>query len=518
MRKGFIMYFLDRYQDTGSFLLQQKVRLLVYFNLVLFGLMPPAIVVLNMIQDRAVISLMNIVLVSVLLVTVVSLILIRKGFYTAAATIVALCTSAGVVALAFNAHGFRNSDHISNFFYMSAIIVFAALFCRKSVLIGISIFFLASGIYSFIRIMPLLNDVHRQVAQGMVGDYTFATLLTAVLSYITVKIHETSNRYALDEAEKNRRQCETTDSLLRSVQDTAATLADSSERMSATSSSFSDNAQSQAASAEEITSTIEEISAGVESVADSVARQYSMVAKLLAGIRELSGIITEMSTRIRESAAHAAEISVQSASGERSLSAMSDGMKNIMQSSRDMNGIIGIINDIADQINLLSLNAAIEAARAGDAGRGFAVVADEISKLADRTASSIKDISTLIGMNEKEINTGISNASGVMGLMNDIVRGIEGISSRMGDILEYLRRQLQTNGDVEKDAEALRAVSDEIKTAAEEQKVAASEITRSISIINEIAQSNADGAGRIAEDARGLAEAAETLKGKVTAF
>jgi methyl-accepting chemotaxis protein len=88
----------------------------------------------------------------------------------------------------------------------------------------------------------------------------------------------------------------------------------------------------------------------------------------------------------------------------------------------------------------------------------------------------------------------------------------------MGDILEYLRRQLQTNGDVEKDAEALRAVSDEIKTAAEEQKVAASEITRSISIINEIAQSNADGAGRIAEDARGLAEAAETLKGKVTAF
>jgi methyl-accepting chemotaxis protein len=145
-------------------------------------------------------------------------------------------------------------------------------------------------------------------------------------------------------------------------------------------------------------------------------------------------------------------------------------------------------------------------------------VADEISKLADRTASSIKDISTLIGMNEKEINRGIADASNVMGLMNGIVSGIEGISSRMGDILNYLKQQVQTSGRVEKDAESLRAVSDEIKTAAEEQKVAASEITRSISIINEIAQSNADGAGQIAEGARELAVVAETMKGKVTSF
>jgi methyl-accepting chemotaxis protein len=518
MRKGLTGYFLQRYIETGSFLLQQKVRLLVYFNLVLFGLMPPAILALNMIQERGIFSLMNVVLILIVLVTVLSLALIRKGFYNGAANIVAICTSVGIVAMGFNAHSFRNADHISNFFYMSSIIVFAALFCRKAVVIGISAFFLASGVYSYIRVMPMLDEVYQKVAQGMVGDYIFAALLTAVLSYITVMIHETSNRYALDEAEKNRRQCETTDALLHSVQDIAATLAESSDRMSATSSSFSDNAQSQAASAEEITSTIEEISAGVENVAESVARQYAMVANLLSGIRDLSGIITVMSTRIRESADHASEISGQGASGERSLSAMSDGMKNIMQSSRDMNGIIGIINDIADQINLLSLNAAIEAARAGDAGRGFAVVADEISKLADRTASSIKEISTLIGMNEKEINRGIADASNVMGLMNGIVRGIEGISSRMSDILDYLKQQVQTSGRVEKDAESLRAVSDEIRTAAEEQKVAASEITRSISIINEIAQSNAEGAGQIAEGARGLAGVADTLKGKVTSF
>jgi len=242
------------------------------------------------------------------------------------------------------------------------------------------------------------------------------------------------------------------------------------------------------------------------------------VENLLSGIRELSTIVSEMSGRIRESAGHAGEISGRSSEGSRSLSAMSDGMKKIMKSSSDMNSIIGIINDIADQINLLSLNAAIEAARAGDAGRGFAVVADEISKLADRTASSIKEISTLIGMNEREIGNGIANAEDVMALMNGIVSGIEGIGSRMGDILEYLKMQIQTSGRVEKDAESLRAASDEIRNAAEEQKIAATEITRSVSIINEIAQSNADGAAQIADGARSLAGVAETLKGKVTSF
>jgi len=146
------------------------------------------------------------------------------------------------------------------------------------------------------------------------------------------------------------------------------------------------------------------------------------------------------------------------------------------------------------------------------------VVADEISKLADRTASSIKEISTLIGMNEREIGNGIANAEDVMALMNGIVSGIEGIGSRMGDILEYLKMQIQTSGRVEKDAESLRAASDEIRNAAEEQKIAATEITRSVSIINEIAQSNADGAAQIADGARSLAGVAETLKGKVTSF
>ena len=93
-----------------------------------------------------------------------------------------------------------------------------------------------------------------------------------------------------------------------------------------------------------------------------------------------------------------------------------------------MQNIVGIINDISDKINLLSLNAAIEAARAGDAGRGFAVVADEISKLADQTAHSIKEISDLIQENETEISRGTENVRASVEMISQIISGVNVIS------------------------------------------------------------------------------------------
>jgi methyl-accepting chemotaxis protein len=121
---------------------------------------------------------------------------------------------------------------------------------------------------------------------------------------------------------------------------------------------------------------------------------------------ELSGSINQVYDTVSEAADLSKRIAADARSGDASMQSMNRSMINVSQSSNDMKNILNMISDISDHINLLSLNAAIEAARAGEAGRGFAVVADEVSKLADQTASSIKEIEKLINLNTTEIQSG----------------------------------------------------------------------------------------------------------------
>jgi methyl-accepting chemotaxis protein len=107
-------------------------------------------------------------------------------------------------------------------------------------------------------------------------------------------------------------------------------------------------------------------------------------------LKELSTIIEEMNLVIQKTLGNTKAISIEAMSGEEALRSMSLSMNQIVESSKDMKNIIEIINTISEKINLLALNASIEAARAGHAGKGFAVVALEISRLADQTASSEK--------------------------------------------------------------------------------------------------------------------------------
>jgi methyl-accepting chemotaxis protein len=104
-----------------------------------------------------------------------------------------------------------------------------------------------------------------------------------------------------------------------------------------------------------------------------------------------------------------------------------------------MSGILKIINEISEQINLLSLNAAIEAARAGDAGRGFAVVADEISQLADRTAQSLKEIASLISINNREIGEGQQGVDDAMNVIGRLVEGIGQINETTRAITGFMQ-------------------------------------------------------------------------------
>ncbi len=309
---------------------------------------------------------------------------------------------------------------------------------------------------------------------------------------------------------------------IRSVIDGIKTISDEltvmSNELSATSLTFSDNAQNQASSVEEVTATTEELSAGTESIADNTMIQSDNLSEMISRMNELSGMIKNMGTKIIESKQVTEEMTSNAMTGENSLKLMNESMIKINESSKQMNNIVKMINEISEQINLLALNAAIESARAGEAGRGFAVVADEISKLADQTAGSIKEIDSLIKINDAEIKKGINNASDTNRIIGFIITGVESLNSMMNNISGFMDQQLNANEQMNSIAETVTVKTDEIRNATSEHKNSTIEIVRATSSINDMTQSIASAAEEMASTTEEILSMAETLKSRVDFF
>jgi len=172
-------------------------------------------------------------------------------------------------------------------------------------------------------------------------------------------------------------------------------------------------------------------------------------------------------------------------------------VENLGQRSDQIGAIVNTIQDIADQTNLLALNAAIEAARAGEQGRGFAVVADEVRALAERTTKATKEISTMIKSIQGETQTAVNSMSeGVA----EVKRGTDE-TARSGEALEDILNKIN---------ELTMQVS-QIATAAEEQTATTSEITQNIQMITDVVNRNVENA-RSTTDATGkLAQQVDEL-------
>ncbi len=306
--------------------------------------------------------------------------------------------------------------------------------------------------------------------------------------------------------------------VIRRIQEYSDEIMSAISEVTATTSSFSDNAQNQAASAEEITSTLEEVGAGIESIAGSTVSQNDNLVSLSGLIETLSASFKLISSKLGEYLEISHVISSKGREGEESLTRMRESMSAINERSREMITVAGIINDISDRINLLSLNAAIEAARAGDAGRGFAVVADEISKLADQTSSSIGEIDRFIKKNNEEIEGGMQSIQQTISTMGGIIEGVKSISGGMGDLSAIMQEQLKINEQVTRSAEDANRKAEEIKSSTEEQKIATGEIVKSVSTVSSLTQSYATGAEQMLATAESTASLVEKLRESVDFF
>lgn len=295
-------------------------------------------------------------------------------------------------------------------------------------------------------------------------------------------------------------------------------LASVSAEVSASTVSFSENSQNQASSAEEVSASTEEVSHEVEFIAELAVRQSASLSTLKRKINELTIEIKELSLKINQSHDITASMAHNSGEGIKALSDLNESMKLIRSSSGEMDKIVMMINEISDRINLLSLNAAIESARAGEAGRGFAVVADEISKLADQTAGSIKDINTLIKKNFEEINRSMDRLEAANSKISGIIAGVDSIDSIINNLVAATEKQVKANETVNITASEMMEMSEGIKNRTGQQKTAMDEVVSIISTISDLIQSSAAGAEQMAETGQQVALMADTLKVKVGFF
>ncbi len=304
----------------------------------------------------------------------------------------------------------------------------------------------------------------------------------------------------------------------KQIKSTAMQMSSSSDDLSSNSQSFSDTAQSQSATVEEITASIEEIAAGMDTVATGATRQLDNIKKFIDTRNEIAAITDEMAGIVDDSRKLTDSISTDAKAGEETLKFMNEGMSKIVESSRAMTDIVGIINEISEKINLLSLNAAIEAARAGEAGRGFAVVADEISKLAEQTAQSIKNIDSLILANNEEISRGMSRTVESIDTISSIIDRINLVHLFSNTISTLMQQQVEKSTIAGEEINTLRSRSEEIQVYTEENKIAINEIVKSITNINEMSQSIAAGSEEIASNSKSIAGMAEKLNNESKFF
>jgi twitching motility protein PilJ len=363
----------------------------------------------------------------------------------------------------------------------------------------------------------------------LIGYVLGALALASIILIGLVMVRETNRRLA-STAEKNERNQAAILRLLDEIADladgdltVAATVTEDFTGAIADSINYSiDQLRDLVATinltAVQVAGAAQETQATAMHLAEASEHQAQEIAGASAAINEMAVSIDQVSANASESSA-VAERSVAIANkGNEVVHNTITGMDNIREqiqdtskrikrlgeSSQEIGDIVSLINDIADQTNILALNAAIQASMAGDAGRGFAVVADEVQRLAERSSAATKQIEALVKTIQTDTNEAVISMEQTT---SEVVRGAR-LAQDAGVALE----------EIEKVSKTLAALIQNISNAARQQASSAGHISNTMNVIQEITSQTSSGTTATAKSIGNLAKMASEMRKSVSGF
>jgi methyl-accepting chemotaxis protein len=279
-------------------------------------------------------------------------------------------------------------------------------------------------------------------------------------------------------------------SVLKGMRQHAEAVAGSSGRLSNSVGQLSGAVDQQNESTGSMAAAAEELAVSVAHVSDSAQRAQQISQQSLDLSEQGGGIIGH------------AVATMSSASGD--IQSTAEGIEALGLRVQNIGQIANVIKDIADQTNLLALNAAIEAARAGEQGRGFAVVADEVRKLAERTSKATTEIAQVIGA----IQSGADLA----------VKDMRGVVTQFSDIADTTRQAGASIQEIHTGSQNVMGVTQDISSALREQSAASESIAKQIEVIASMSESNSAAMTDVNDAAGTMNQLAQTMQSQLGKF